>query len=79
MTPQAGCACQPPVASEQGYIQRFGESDVAGVVDGEVVAELPATGQQGPVGRSLERQGGQVGQGQRRTAQVSRAAVHLPA
>ena len=55
MTPQAGCACQPPVASEQGYIQRFGESDVAGVVDGEVVAELPATGQQGPVGRSPER------------------------
>jgi len=79
VTPQAGCACQPPVAGEQGCLQRFGEGDVGGVVDCEVVAELPAAGQQGPVGRPPERQGGQVGQGQGRTAQVSRAAVHLPA
>lgn len=79
MTSQAGCACQPPVAGEQSYVQRFGKGDVAGVVDGEVVAELPATGQQGPMWRPTERQGGQVGQSQGRTAQVSCAAVHLPA
>lgn len=79
MTRQAGCASQPPVAGEQGYIQRFGESDIGGVVDGEVVAQFPAAGQQGPVGCSLEWQSGKVGQGQGRTAQVSRAAVHLPA
>jgi len=79
VTPQARCACQPPVAGEQGYIQRFGESDVGGVVDGEIVAKLPAAGQQGPVRCPLERQGGQVGQGQGRTAQVSRARAHLAA
>lgn len=61
VAPQAGCAGQPPVAGEQSYIQRFGESDIGGVVNGEVVAELPAAGKQGPVRRSLERQSGKVG------------------
>ena len=79
MTPQAGCACQPAIAGEQSHVQHFGESDVGGVVDGEVVAKLPAAGQQRPVRCPPERQRGQVGQGQGRTAQVSRAAVHLPA
>ena len=58
MTPKAGCACQPPVAGEQSYIQRFGQSGIGGVVDGEVVAEFPAAGQQGPVRRPPERQSG---------------------
>jgi hypothetical protein len=79
VTPQAGCACQPPVTGQESYLQRFSESDIGGVVNGQVVAELPAAGQQGPVRRSLERQSGQVGQRQGRTAQISRAAVHLSA
>lgn len=78
MTSRAGSVCQPPVAGEQSYIQRFGESDIGGVVDGKVVAEFPAAGQQGPVGCSLEWQSGKVGQRQRGTAQISRASVHLP-
>jgi hypothetical protein len=79
VTPQARCACQPAIAGEQSHVQHFGEGDVGGVVDGEVVAKLPAAGQQRPVRRPPERQRGQVGQGQGRTARISRAAVHLSA
>ena len=64
MTPQTGDACQPPVAGEQSHVQRLGEGDVGGVVDSEVVGQLPAAGQQGPVRSPPERQVGQVGQGQ---------------
>ena len=45
---------QPPVASEQGRLQRLGERYVGRVVDREVVAQLPAAGEQWPMRCSKE-------------------------
>jgi hypothetical protein len=43
------------VSGEQDDVERFGEGDVRGVVDGQVLSELPATRQQWPVRSAAER------------------------
>ena len=48
--------------AEQGDVQGLGQRYVGGVVDGQVVAQLPAAGQERTLRGSPERQGSEVGQ-----------------
>lgn len=41
----AGGSGEAPIPGEQGHVERFGEGDIGGVVDGEVVPQLPTATQ----------------------------------
>lgn len=69
---------QSAVPSEQEYLQCLSERYVGGVVDGQVVAQFPAAGQQGPVWCSPERKRAQVSQCQCRSPCVHDTSPDLP-
>jgi hypothetical protein len=60
------------ICRDQWDVERFREGDVRGVVDREVLAQLPAPGQQGQVRCASEREIGQIGQSQTRAPAVKR-------
>jgi len=62
-TSRAGGLGQSPIAGQQGCLQRFSQSHVGGVVDGQVVAKLPTTSQQRQMRDSFHREVVQIGQG----------------
>ncbi len=51
----AGGSGEAPVAGEQGGLEGLGEGDVGGVVDREVVSQLPAAGEERSVLDALHR------------------------
>ena len=61
---------QPGVRGEQDDVEHFREGDVGGVVDRQVLAELPAASQQGPVRSPAQRQLDEIGEGQARSSHI---------
>ena len=74
----SGSAGQPVVTGEQGGVHCFGECHIRRVIDGEVVAQFPAPGQQRAVRRTLGWQRREVIQRQACAAAVECAGSDLP-
>ena len=66
------------VPGEQGGVHCFGEGHIRSVIDGEVVAQFPAPGQQQAVRRTLGWQRREVIQCQACAAAVECAGSDLP-
>lgn len=73
--PGARSASDPPVTGEECRVQRFRQRDVGGVVNREVVAELPAAQHERPVIDPLHGKGLQVVQGEGHAPWVELAAA----
>lgn len=71
----AGGSCEAPVAGEQGRLECFGEGNVGGVVDGEIVPMFPTAPQQRGVLDALEWQFLQVVKSKPDPARVQVAAA----
>lgn len=69
---------QSAVPGEQEYFQHLCERYVGGVVGGQIVAQFPAAGQQGPVRCSPEGKRAQVNQCQCRPSCVHGTSPDLP-
>jgi hypothetical protein len=74
-----GCPCEFLVTGEQGCAHGFGECYVGSVVDGEVVPQLPAAGEQGTVRCPLRGQRSQVIEGEAGAPRVESACLELSA
>src|ERR1019366_23493 len=72
---QPGRARQPSVGGEQRDVQQFGEGDVGGVVDGQLLSQRPAAREQRSVWGSAQRQLDQVGQRERGSARIQRSGA----
>lgn len=74
----AGGSGEAAIPGEQGHVECFGEGDVGGVVDGEVVPQLPTTGQQWGVAHALDGQFPKVIKSECDAAGVQVAAAGQP-
>ena len=60
---RSGGSREVPVSGQQGHVQSFGQRDVGGVVDREVVSELPAAAQQLSMAHAVQWEIPEIGQG----------------
>ena len=71
----AGGSGEAAIPGEQGSLQGFGEGDIGGVVDGEVVPQFPTASQQGGMAHALEREFSKVIQSEPDSTWVQVAAA----